>query len=366
MKRARMAAVAVAVALVAGPADATASSLVYLKGGDVYLSAPDGSSAKRLTSGGGYESPSQTDGGTIVAIKPGQENGVTVRRIHRMDRAGRPLGSPVATGPTNSATYSGPLSAEVAPDGSLLAFHFLSGVFGSPQTAFAPVDRDSSESENGGSGGHVNPSWIDAGRVVIFDVTTLPNVSIDSPAGAGTGQSQGWFDDADAKLAAGEVDGPLDRFAAVRADGAELRIYEMSQPPPAAPVVRCAIHASALARPSWSPEGRQLAWEEPDGIHVAELPTLDNFCKDFPATLVIPGGADPDWGPAEAPACVVPNLKGRTVAKARRKLRAAGCKLGIVTRRSTSAAKRGRIVKQSPQPGSVETLWTRVALTLGK
>jgi hypothetical protein len=366
LKRAWMAAVAVALAPVAGPADATASSLVYLKGGDVYLSAPDGSSAKRLTSGGGYESPSQADGGMIVAIKPGQENGVTVRRIHRMDRAGRPLGPPVATGPTNSATYSGPLSAEVAPDGSLLAYHFLSGVFGNPQTAFAPVDRDSSAAENGGAGGHVNPSWIDARRVVIFGLTTLPNVSIDSPAGAGTGQSQGWFDDADAKLASGEVDRPLDRFAAVRDDGTELRIYEMSQPPPAAPVVRCAIHAPALAHPSWSPDGRQLAWEEPDGIHVAELPTLENFCKEFPASLAIPGGADPDWGPAEAPACVVPQLRGRTAKKARRKLLAAGCKVGSVTRRRASAAKRGRVIKQSPAPGSAETLWTRVALTIGK
>jgi hypothetical protein len=39
------------------PAAASADSIVYTKGHDVWVARPDGSSARQLTSGGGFQSP---------------------------------------------------------------------------------------------------------------------------------------------------------------------------------------------------------------------------------------------------------------------------------------------------------------------
>jgi hypothetical protein len=84
----------------------------------------------------------------------------------------------------------------------------------------------------------------------------------------------------------------------------ELRLYQLNGPPPAQPTAVCAIGnpAGTFASPTWSPTGNELAWQEDDGIHVAQV--RDWAACDFPSALVIPGGRQPDWGPAgsDAPA----------------------------------------------------------------
>ena len=49
--------------------------------------------------------------------------------------------------------------------------------------------------------------------------------------------------------------------------------------------------------------------------------------------------------------CVVPNVKGKTVAQARRLLSSKRCALGRVTRAYSAKVKRGKIIKQSRRPG---------------
>jgi hypothetical protein len=85
----------------------------------------------------------------------------------------------------------------------------------------------------------------------------------------------------------------------VRDDGAELRLYRLNGAPPAAPTSTCSFQGDAIANPSWSPDGRQLAYEAADGIHVATVGSIDD-CAQITQSLVIPGGSDPDWGPADA------------------------------------------------------------------
>lgn len=57
--------------------------------------------------------------------------------------------------------------------------------------------------------------------------------------------------------------------------------------------------------PTFSPDGNGLAWHAGDGIHVAAVPSFGGDCTLDGATpappLVIPGGREPDWGPAEVP-----------------------------------------------------------------
>ena len=91
-------------------AHAASGSLAYVKDGDVYVSAPDGSRAARVTTDGGYAWPSQADDGTLVAVRQTAENGRTPRRLHRFGRDGARLGAPLETVPVDNSYFVGPLA----------------------------------------------------------------------------------------------------------------------------------------------------------------------------------------------------------------------------------------------------------------
>src|SRR5688500_15814963 len=65
---------------------AHASSIVYIKGGDVWLAKPDGSGQRALTkngtAGNPYRSPAYSDGGVITAVRGRRD-------IHFLNRRGR-------------------------------------------------------------------------------------------------------------------------------------------------------------------------------------------------------------------------------------------------------------------------------------
>jgi hypothetical protein len=52
---------------------------------------------------------------------------------------------------------------------------------------------------------------------------------------------------------------------------------------------------SELTPPSWSPSGDALVWSAPDGIWTTPVRSR---CDELAPKLVIPGGREPDWGPA--------------------------------------------------------------------
>ena len=66
-----------------------------------------------------------------------------------------------------------------------------------------------------------------------------------------------------------------------------------------------ATRRAARSQPTFSPDGGALAWAAGDGIHVAAVPAFAAGCTLDGATpnppLVIPGGTEPDWGPADVP-----------------------------------------------------------------
>ena len=55
--------------------------------------------------------------------------------------------------------------------------------------------------------------------------------------------------------------------------------------------------------PTFSPDGGRLAWAEDDGVKIVTVPSFAGGCTLDGATptapLVIPGGKQPDWGPAD-------------------------------------------------------------------
>lgn len=64
--------------------------------------------------------------------------------------------------------------------------------------------------------------------------------------------------------------------------------------------------------------------------------------------------------------CVVPKLGGKTLKVAKQRIRNANCKLGTVGKVKRAAAKRGKVVLQSPKPGRVLAPGAKVNLKLGK
>jgi hypothetical protein len=63
--------------------------------------------------------------------------------------------------------------------------------------------------------------------------------------------------------------------------------------------------------------------------------------------------------------CVVPKLIGRKLKAAKKKLRAADCKIGHVGKRKGITAKSGRVVKQRPRPGKIRAAGSKVSVKLG-
>jgi serine/threonine-protein kinase len=66
--------------------------------------------------------------------------------------------------------------------------------------------------------------------------------------------------------------------------------------------------------------------------------------------------------------CVVPSVKGKTLASARAAIRAAHCQLGRVTHAYSPHVKNGRVISQKPQSGTRLPNGSKVQLvfSLGK
>ena len=64
--------------------------------------------------------------------------------------------------------------------------------------------------------------------------------------------------------------------------------------------------------------------------------------------------------------CVVPKLKGKTLAAAKRALKKADCAVGHTTKHKSSTVPKGRVISSSPKAASNHKAGTRVALTVSR
>ncbi len=117
-RRRALAGVLAAAALAVAAAPAGASSIVFVKDGNVWLTDPDGARQYQVTFDGGYLSPSQADDGTIVAWR--------AKQFVRMDRSGRVLNPPVdgIGRDDGGGKFYGPWEPKVSPDGRRIAYWF--------------------------------------------------------------------------------------------------------------------------------------------------------------------------------------------------------------------------------------------------
>ena len=292
-------------ALAAAPA-ARADSLLYARDGNVWLANPDGSGAYQVTLDGTaaspYESPSQADDGTIVAIRD--------RKLYHLSQAGRLLNAPVGT----PAPGTGALDARVSPNGALVAYAFVTTV-SDPLCTFCATaegealishsDRFTDANELGRP--HLGgwPTWVGNDTILVETSSATQWYYV-----LGRPEAQEWFNDGlftqqgFQTLLDGEVAATGDRMALVRGNNQEtLVLLALNGAPPAAPSLpdpRCAGYVSStFANPTWSSDGGTLAWAEPDGVWVASVPADLRTCAGLPQpALRVPGAKEPDLGPA--------------------------------------------------------------------
>jgi hypothetical protein len=297
---------------------AFAASLVYIKDGNVWIATPDGATKRQVTTNGTpdapYYSPSQADDGTIFV---GGGN-----RIYRMNQAGALLGPPIPTlisdKPPN-VYAAGPFNPRVSPDGATVAYWI--GLFAGSydpscdcylgssveDVVYAPTD---------GSGPIAfsrfwqTPSWSGNNLLLVFapDNRQTPQVGVTSLAAQG--EVQGWFnDDGEGfegywqNLDDGELDRGGHKLALVRGQQAErLSLYAVSDFT-TTPVLTCegSEPSGAFSGPTWSPDGRALAWYENDGVWTSPAPAelTPETCAELAPILFVAGASQPRWGAAD-------------------------------------------------------------------
>ncbi|WP_196189209.1 PD40 domain-containing protein [Conexibacter sp. W3-3-2] len=336
--RAAPAAVAALALSALGAPAAHADSIAYIKDADVWLSTADGSRQHRVTTTGGYADVSQADDGTMIAL-----HGVRLRRLDREGRVLADFDTPVSdTRPPGSKVFWGPFDPALSPDGSKVAYTwFYTTQTQNPNcyppectvavneggTGYSRADRQTSWDEPGfrKHSGWRNPIWADDATTVLTDPTHLPNadVVVDQP-GSRTEAAflvQNWFTDqlgGNPGVGAGDLTRAKDKLALVTGqDGTTLTVYRVGRfpttfkdgeaPADSRPDV-CYRYGDAVGGrfrgPTFSPDGARLAFAAGDGIHVVDVPSFAAGCTQTGASLsrlLIPGGSEPDWGPADVP-----------------------------------------------------------------
>jgi hypothetical protein len=314
-------------------AGASASSILYRKGGRLWVASPSGAGKHAIKNTRGLSNPSQDDRGRIVAQK-----GI---KLYRLSRGGRQLNKPITTAfRTNPVvpSFKGPFFPEVSPNGKLIAYtysfteaHYDPGcqcVSYAPSlnTAYTYSNRfvEDPDANFGHMRFYSRASWIGNQSVVgttpnLYDYggNVLDTVAVD-PLGGGADSYNPWFTECTDcssiqtlqkyPLDEAEITRKRNRAVVVAGDlnatqaGSMLFVYALPAPPTAIPPRFCRITGpnGSFTSPSWSPDGGSLAWADRSGIWVGKLGSLDGTDCEVTRKLVVRGGSAPDWGPARS------------------------------------------------------------------
>lgn len=324
---------------------ASGTSLVYLDANnDVAVARPDGSAAKKVThatdAADGYKAISVADTGAITAfLKRSDSSGNS--SFVTLDQDGRVLNGPFLFERYGICGGLAPFRTATTPDGTFVAVSYWKG-------------------SSNCLGGSPTPSTrLVAGTSPTFGTDTYPSYDhLTEPrflrhpdvrlAGIDGGTLSVWQNDAahmDAWIAL-PVDSPfeldgfdfhpsatrllLDLSAAgttgVKPHRLELYSYtEMSTgaaaPTDPDPQFLCGIDGYVTndtggGRPSWSPDGTQIAWQGPDGIYVSPAPVPSAGSCVLQPRLVVPGGTDVHWASFDVTTPVPAPVPGSTVTPA--------------------------------------------------
>jgi hypothetical protein len=286
-------------ALLIAAAPAGASTLAYVKDGAVWVSAPDGSDAHQV--GAGLTFPAVADDGTVYALAGNAQVAVL------------PPGVPEQ--PAIAISGAGADQLSVSPDGNELAWRDVQFGLHDLQHGVSvervsdgrrtdvlgdewPVWFNDTEMTMGGpNGGDLFDASTNAEHQAIWpdEYTTAYDTSINQYAIDRSGTRGA----ANMDITTGGGPPQTDPNAHT------LVVFPVSNAAPAVPTSQFCVLDGSQANPveisdlTWSPDGSTLAWQEPDGIHEASVPSTTN-CPQIPGShLVIPGGSELSWGPSD-------------------------------------------------------------------
>jgi hypothetical protein len=294
-------------------APASADSIVYVKEGNVWLANADGSGQYQVTFDGSpgspYESPSESDNGTVLAVHQplGHRN-----QLFRMTQSGALLNPPIDTPAPGPA---GAIEAKISPDGTLAAYWFVTPVFApcafcveiASQTLITHSDRFTNYEEVGNPHTGIQPSWVNNNTLLLSNSNgTQWYYAI------GTKEAEEWFENTGALtpapegiseiIADGEIAPSGDRMAVVYGDKANaIWVLKLGGPPPALPeaATDCFIEpGEKFVDPTWSSNGGQLFWSESTGVWTANIASPTDCMTGANIRLLIPGAHEPDASPA--------------------------------------------------------------------
>jgi len=307
-------------------APAAADSLVYVKDSNVWAAGPDGTGAVRITVDGSaqdrYGYPSQADDGTVLAVRG--------TRFYRYDRSGHRLASfgSVLTGRPAAIGAVGPFDARMSPDGSKVAYwlgimggwyDYARGIYYSDPESAVVYQSAIDGAQLGDTVFWEEPSWLaDSQHLLVWErLNSLTPQVASGEIGADHNHFTGWFRDRETfadpvgghEIGAGELSRDGQRLAALRSGGTsglhspynQVIVYTVAGFDRAPAPMACAFEGDGgheMGAPTFSPDGTRVAWAESSGIWVGTIGRPDS-CDGWDAKLVVPGGLEPDWGPAE-------------------------------------------------------------------
>ncbi|WP_210496031.1 PD40 domain-containing protein [Patulibacter sp. SYSU D01012] len=323
LRRLGRAATLAAVGLALAAAPAAADSIAYLQDGNVWLATPDGGTRYQVTFDGGYSSVSQSDGGVLVTVR-----GDRIRVLERDGAVRHEYRTPHSSSMPGT-TFAGPFDAAVSPSGTKIAYTWYFSQYGQDrecnpatgcQTVYgrhgtnvmslagdSPYDQPGYKEQTG----WVAPSWIDDGQLLLSDpIQALAGDAVvlhpgDAPDIAG-GVSDYYTEQGAGGMADGEMSRDKTKVAFVAGEARDrILVYRAKGGWPTRPE-GCGQLSGDVGRyqsPSWSPDGRRLAFADDTGIQTIPIPDYTNDCgtPTESSRLVLPGARNPDWGPANVP-----------------------------------------------------------------
>jgi len=207
-----------------------------------------------------------------------------------------------------------PVDVAISPDGTKIAWSFAN--YSCPVgascgaravTGYTAADHLTPPEQLAGALYTSNPSW--AGNSRTLSSAGYGHQINVHDLGPGTTDVH-WFDDEDVfpnasstDLSDAELTRQGDKIALLRGYGDDTRLLTLKTngAPPALPSPVCITSPDKkIQGPSWSPDGTALAVGDSDGITVLRnVPNDDAQCAAMQVGTVVPGGSEPDWGPAD-------------------------------------------------------------------
>jgi hypothetical protein len=342
-------AAAVAVAI---PAAARADSIVYLKGGQVWVANADGLGARQFTVHPyGWSSPSQADDGTIVVagglsrVNADGSDSDGSSELYRFAPDGNQIGGFTPTYGSRSTpacpAYP-PSSVRVSPDGTKIAYGIYACGAGGEQVAlWTPAGSTTLNfpSQTRGQVDFWEPAWIDSSRFTVSHAGVPTGAHfgehlVTDPDNSGAGWSEAAMSDRPGEAVisrSGKEAVVFYNDAASYLDGkprhVDLWVYSNPTMPPnftagwPDPPAGCKFVLDATKvgdvynlSPSLSPDGSKVLWGDDTGVQMLALGDVTSACVGHGApVLLVPGGSQPFYGKGNVAAGAAnPNQPGGT------------------------------------------------------